>query len=68
MGLSKSWYPDWEKSDSGYVYCIVNKCNNIGVTCEWLKNNYILSFPTTEMRDAFYESFKDLIEKCKKLL
>lgn len=68
MGLSKSWDPDWEKSDSGYVYCIVNKCNNIGVTCEWLKNNYILSFPTTEMRDAFYESFKDLIEKCKNLL
>ena len=26
------------------------------------------AFPTAEMRDAFYESFKDLIEKCKKLL
>ena len=27
-----------------------------------------LSFPTEEMRDAFYENFKDLIEQCKELL
>lgn len=68
MGLGKSWEIDWEQSDSGYVYCIVNKCNNIGLTCEWIVTNYILSFPTAEMRDAFYENFKDLIEKCKELL
>ena len=68
MELDKAWEIDWEKSDNGYVYCIVNKCNNIGLTCEWIVNNYILSFPTVEMRDAFYENFKDLIEKCKELL
>lgn len=68
MGLSGPWEPDWGKSDSGYVYCIVNKCNNIGLTCEWLRNNYILAFPTVEMRDAFFENFTDLIEKCKELL
>ena len=68
MGLGKPWEPDWEKSDSGNVYCIVNKCNNVGLTCEWLRNNYILTFPTAEMRDIFFENFKDLIEKCKKLL
>lgn len=28
----------------------------------------VLEFPTTEMRDAFYENFKDLIEQCKELL
>ena len=28
----------------------------------------ILLFPTEEMRDAFYENFKDLIEECKELL
>jgi hypothetical protein len=28
----------------------------------------ILLFPTEEMRDAFLENFKDLIEKCKELL
>ena len=26
------------------------------------------AFPTEEMRDAFYENFKDLIEQCKELL
>ena len=30
--------------------------------------NVILTFPTEEMRDAFYENFKDLIEGCKELL
>ena len=30
--------------------------------------NTILTFPTEEMRDAFFENFKDLIEKCKELL
>ena len=30
--------------------------------------NYILAFPTEEIRDAFYENFKDLIEECKELL
>ena len=28
----------------------------------------ILAFPTAEMRDAFYENFKELIELCKELL
>ena len=35
------------------------------------KENYrntVLAFPTKEMRDAFYENFKDLIEQCKELL
>lgn len=30
--------------------------------------NYLLDFPTQEMRDAFYENFKELIEQCKELL
>ena len=67
MGLGKPWEPNWE-DENGYVFCIVNKCNNIGLTCEWLKENYILSFPTEKMRDAFYENFKELIEACKELL
>ena len=27
-----------------------------------------ITFPTEEMRDAFHENFKDLIESCKELL
>lgn len=30
--------------------------------------NHILAFPTEEMRAAFYENFKDLIESCKEFL
>ena len=30
--------------------------------------NYLLDFPTEEMRDAFYDNFKDLIEECEELL
>lgn len=33
-----------------------------------LNCNRILVFPTEEMRDAFYENFKDLINECKELL
>lgn len=30
--------------------------------------NYLLDFPTEEMRDVFFENFRDLIEKCKNFL
>lgn len=33
-----------------------------------LNCNRILVFPNEEMRDAFYENFKDLINECKELL
>ena len=33
-----------------------------------LNCNCVLVFPTEEMRDAFYENFEELIEKCKELL
>ena len=33
-----------------------------------IQGNVILAFPTKEMRDAFYENFKELIEECKELL
>ena len=68
MGLDKPWKPDWEESDGGYRYCIINRSNKIVLNCEYLGKNYILSFPTAEMRDMFYENFKDLIEQCKELL
>lgn len=68
MGLGKPWEPNWEENDGGYRYCIRNLSNKIVLSNEWLGENYILSFPTEEMRDAFYENFKDLIELCKELL
>jgi hypothetical protein len=66
MGLGKPWEPDWEKADER-KYCIVNTEGNVA---KWVQKttNKILAFPTEEMRDAFYENFKELIELCKELL
>ena len=68
MGLDKPWEPDWGENDGGYRYCIRNRSNKIVLSNEWLGENYILSFPTKEMRDEFYKNFKELIEECKELL
>ena len=62
MGLGKHWEPTTET-----VYCISRNDNVIKCSYRGGKSN-ILEFPTPEMRDAFYENFKDLIEQCKELL
>ena len=66
MGLKNPWKPDWENCNEN-KYCLYITKNNVtkGTFC---CDNRILAFPTREMRDAFYENFKDLIEKCKELL
>lgn len=66
MGLSKSWKPNWRKPNER-KFCIVNTEEEV---TKWVQKttNKILAFPTPEMRDAFYENFKDLIEQCKELL
>ena len=66
MGLGKPWVPDWCNEDK-LKYCIECSYGTIDKTVEFVWN-CILSFPTEEMRDAFYENFKDLIEQCKELL
>lgn len=66
MGLDKSWKPDW-KDDSETYYTISYK--GINIKCYNNTDVYSkLAFPTEEMRDAFYDNFKDLIESCKELL
>ena len=66
MGLGKQWEPDWKHGKDKF-YCICTTEGEI-VLGEWYIDNKILAFPTEEMRDAFYENFKDLIELCKELL
>ena len=66
MGLDGAWEPDWNHVNRKY-YCIYNSKNNIVKNVIYSENK-ILAFPTEEMRDAFYENFKDLIEQCKELL
>ena len=66
IGLGKPWKPDWTNTNEG-KYCIVN---TMGKVEKWVQKttNKIFAFPTEEIRDIFYENFKDLIEQCKELL
>ena len=66
MGLGKPWEPDWNNSEKG-KHCIFWDLGDID--CDELhRRKCLLAFPTEEMRDAFYENFKELIEQCKELL
>ena len=67
MGLDKPWEPDWNDHNQP-KFGIHNVQNNIRPIALHVLKNLILVFPTEEMRDAFYENFKDLIEQCKELL
>ncbi len=67
MGLGKPW--EFENPAKRYVFTIEYYVGNIILNAAvGSMRNRILVFPTEEMRDAFYENFKDLIEKCKELL
>ena len=65
MGLDKPWKPDWNNvSDK---HCIYFVSGEIWLT-ECQTRQCTLAFPTKEMRDAFYENFKELINEVKELL
>ena len=66
IGLDKPWKPDW-KSFYSMKHCIGTDKVIVG-RCNRTTGNKILAFPTEEMRDAFYDNFKELIEQCKELL
>ena len=64
MGLGKPWEPD----TCQVVYAIGRYSNEIVYHNDTYGGFFILEFPTKEMRDAFYENFKELVESCKELL
>lgn len=66
MRLGQPWEPNWN-NDSQFKYIISCRRDKIIKDTNTAKNS-ILAFPTAEMRDAFYENFKDLIEECKEFL
>jgi hypothetical protein len=66
MGWSEPWKPDWKSLDEKYN--IYNYRGVISHDCFTVIDRCVLVFPTAEMRDAFYENFKSLIEECKGLL
>lgn len=65
LGLENPWEP-YEEDE---LFIISNnRISGVYKSHGICTDNFILSFPTEEMRDAFYENFKDLIEQCKELL
>lgn len=66
LGLDKPWEPEWcSESDLNYTI-IYNGMYTIKLNDT--NRHAILAFPTKEMRDTFYENFRELIEDCKELL
>jgi hypothetical protein len=65
IGLGKSWKPDWE---NGLNKCCLTVCENRIIKSSLASANAILAFPTEEMRNIFYENFKEEIKNCKELL
>ena len=66
MGLGKPWEPDWSDAycSKYFITFVADEVNmDFSNVC-----NYILAFPTAEMRETFFENFKELIEQCKKFL
>ena len=63
--IAGDWKPDWNTEEDKYT---IYTSRDIIVRHKGWSSNYILAFPTEEMRDAFYENFKELIETVKELL
>lgn len=70
MGLWKPWKPDYVSGVNKYGIISMNGAvQKSNPTTNWERHlNKVLEFPTAEMRDAFFENFKDMIEQCKELL
>lgn len=68
-GLGKPWEPNWH---GGSLYLFYyNPQRDEFAKAHYSQGgsaNSAFIFPTAEMRDAFYENFKELIEECKELL
>lgn len=69
LELDKPWEPDWLNPNID-LYVIINSSYNEVYEAKYERGSgqRIFVFPTIEMRDAFRENFKDLIELCKSLL
>lgn len=64
--VDNNWKPDWDTLDEE-EFVIVNIKDEISRTSKSYLN-CILAFRTPEIRDKFFETFRDLIEQCKELI
>ena len=68
LGLDKPWDINYGCGEWGYWIGYDVNANKIYCQDSRILLNHLLVFPTEEMRDVFYDNFKDLIEDCKVLL
>lgn len=67
MGLGKPWESVYKSLEDNHYFTICTFNSKIECSATAHRNT-ILAFPTEEIRDAFYENFKELIESVKELL
>ena len=67
LGLGEPWEPKYEALVDNTFFTIQTFNGEIDKSATSHRNS-VLAFPTMEIRDVFYENFKELIEKCKELL
>lgn len=64
--IAGDWKPDFtNKEEKKFTISFIE--DEIYFSGTYVRNS-LLVFPTIEMRDAFYENFRDLIEICKELV
>lgn len=68
MGLDKPWDLTYGCGEWGYWIGYNINENKIYLQDSRILVNHTLVFPTEEIRNMFYENFKDLIEQCKEFL
>jgi hypothetical protein len=59
---------DWKFDFDKECFYICNEYGSVQKYEGTIDCNAILTFPTKEMRDAFYENFEELIKECKEFL
>ena len=64
--IADNWKPDW--TDNYQKKYVINFYQSEIHFTHVTNAQYILAFPTEEMRDAFHKNFKEPIKKCEKLL
>ena len=62
----QGWEPDY--TDLKEKHIIIKEFNKIEAFWHVTRTHYFLSFQSEEIRDKFYNNFKDLIEKAKDLI
>ncbi len=61
----QGWKPDW--GNDCIKYCIILHGKNIAPEIS-INTSFMLSFQTKEIRDKFFDNFRNLIEEAKELI